>query len=464
MLGYSIAARAVYFGATVMLALSAFSTADNALWQAFLTLQSVQLVADLGLTATLSRQVSYAYAGASELAAGVRPFAPVANVGKPNWQLLLGMRAAARRLYCYITLVWSAVILLGGTAAISPLLRAADEPAQALVAWLCIVVGSAARVFTNADIAYLSGTGLIAAVRRWEGDLWLVSAGIAAGVIWCGGDIAALAATGSLILLTNALINGMLSRRRTKSSEAPTSSGRDLRLLSSIWPSVWRSAVGIVSYYVSMRIAAIAVAGRVEPAAGAQLLFCVNALTLLVNFSSAPFYSRLPAMAQAWARQDVGTLKSIGVRGIRLASWAFSAIVMVFGPALHVAFPALGSSLLPPTPGFWFLVSAAFLVERHGIFHLQLHSQTNEIKWHIAQGATGVALLVVLFLLLPFMGVSALPWAQLIACALVQSPMTARWSYRSLGLRFPEFELRTMAAPAVLMLLWSLCWILIAGN
>jgi|SRR5690606_15643040 len=94
------------------------------------------------------------------------------------------------------------------------------------------------------------------------------------------------------------------------------------------------------------------------------------------------------------------------------------------------------------------LVCAAFFAERLGAMYLQLYSTTNHIVWHIANGVTGVLMLVLGSLLYPLIGIAAFPTAMLGAYLGFYTWYAIRLSANAFQFRWLSFERRCAMAPA----------------
>jgi hypothetical protein len=118
-------------------------------------------------------------------------------------------------------------------------------------------------------------------------------------------------------------------------------------------------------------------------------------------------------------------------------------VALLVGPVLE----AIGSRTAFVAPGVWALLALAFFAERFGAMHLQLYSLTNHIVWHIANGVTGVLMIVLATLAFPRVGPYAFPLAMLLAYAGFYCVYSAAHSRAAFRFSLLRFESRT-AAPA----------------
>jgi hypothetical protein len=173
-------------------------------------------------------------------------------------------------------------------------------------------------------------------------------------------------------------------------------------------------------------------------------------------FSQAPFYSKLPRLAelqQASGGRDEQL--RLARRGMRLAYAVFVPGMLLVGFVAQPSLELIGSQTSFVQPGLWAVLALAFFAERYGAMHLQLYSLTNHIIWHVANGLAGAVMVLTAVLLYAQVELYAFPLAMLIANAGVYATISAWHSRRAFQLRLMSFESRT-AWPALAVLLGGL--------
>jgi uncharacterized membrane protein YdcZ (DUF606 family) len=227
-------------------------------------------------------------------------------------------------------------------------------------------------------------------------------------------------------------------------------------VLDAVWPSTWRSGVGIFLSYGLVQASGIFYAQVGSTAGVASYLLALRLITAVSQFSQAPFYSKIPQLARLFAEDKQGELLEIAKRGMFLSHWSyllgFLGLGLLGGPILN----CIGSNAEFPSSHLWILMGLGFFAERYGAMHIQLYSSTNHIIWHIANGVTGTIYLVFSLLLFPHLGVYAFPIAMLLGYLGFYSWYAALHSYRYFQLRFMPFESRVSLPQICVILLYAI--------
>jgi O-antigen/teichoic acid export membrane protein len=130
--------------------------------------------------------------------------------------------------------------------------------------------------------------------------------------------------------------------------------------------------------------------GQLASAAEVAAYFlALRVATLISQFCQAPFYSKLPRLAELQSAGNLVEQLRLTQRGMRVAYWVFAlgavAVALSADRVLHL----IGSRTQFVSPGVWAVLALAYFAERFGAMHLQLYSLTNHIVWHIANGVSG---------------------------------------------------------------------------
>lgn len=450
----SFAVRTLALVVVLPLALRLFDPALMALWQVFMVLVSLQMLADMGFNGVFTRLVAYAMGGATALGAN-RP--SVNQNAAANWALIGRLAGSMRCLYNRLAWGWGAVLATGGTCALLNLVKSLDGEMQspAWLAWLLILVTTVVAFRANAFSALLQGTNQVALLRRWEALFGL--AGIVSGVLAlvCGGGLVALVAANQFWVVMSAWRSRALARQILRAHLPVWPAARiDAEVWEASWGAAWRAGLGIAMSFGVVQLSSLLYAQGSDPAAIASYLLALRLMQAISQISQAPFYSKLPLLARQWAQGNVAGMVRLAGRGMALAYWACVLPVLLLGRAGPWLLELIGSQTAFPDSRLWALLGTAFLLERYGAMHLQLYSTTNHIVWHIANGVSGAIFLVVAALAYPQLGVLAFPLGLLAGSIGFYGWYSARLSHRAFRLPWPQFDLRTVGAPAACLLLF----------
>jgi hypothetical protein len=180
----------------------------------------------------------------------------------------------------------------------------------------------------------------------------------------------------------------------------------------------------------------------------ASFLFSLRILQLLVVASQAPFYSKLPRLARLYAEKKMTEQLVLASRGMARSHWVYAAGIAAVGLLAQPGLTLIGSHAEFVARPLWFLMGAAFFVERFGAMHIQLYSVTNHIIWHKANGVSGLIYIALSWMLFPVTELYTFPIAILVAYATFYAWYSAQHSYSAFQLQFWTFERRTSLGPA----------------
>jgi hypothetical protein len=435
------------------LVLTRFPVAEAAVWQLFGVLFMLALLLDFGMAPTFARLLAYARGGASVeqmTAPGSSP--PDAAHASAAAAMATAARvfAAQRWLYGRLALAVTLVFAVAGTWALLRPVAATADPTRAWWAWSLVLLTLGAGVWGNGYAAALQGMDRIAVLRRWEIGCSLGQIATTTLVLLMGGGLLELVASYQIWVLANALRNRWLVRREFAELVLPRPQ-RDPAVMRSMWPAAWRSGLGVLMSQGVVQASGVAYGQYGSPADVAAYLLALRVATTLSQFSQAPFYSKLPDLAA----QQVGSRRAAQIalaqRGMRMAHWVFAAGAVAVAVAVEPALTAIGSQVPWVPPMVWACMALAFFAERFGAMHLQLYSVTNHIVWHIANGCTGVLMIVLAVMLHPWLGLLALPMGMLVAYACFFCVYSFGKSSRAFGFTLAAFERGVSVAPALVL-------------
>ena len=297
-------------------------------------------------------------------------------------------------------------------------------------------------------MAVLTGFDRIALARRLDAVLSLLQLASTCVVALAGLGLLGIVICYSFWTLPLFFLNQHYRRKIADPGEAATSRP-DPQLVVEIWRSAWRSGVGVIASTGIIQASGIVYAQIASVADAAAYLLLLRAVTVAAQLSQAPFYSRLPRMAQLRAEGRIGEVADLAKRGMALAFWTYVlsalGLIVVVPPALRL----IGSSVSFPDPSVSFVLVAAFFVERYCAMHIQIYSLTHHIIWHIMNGITGALIIIFSAALFPVLGQSAIPTAILISYCSAFAWYASKQSLASIAVRRADFEKTTVAGPTL---------------
>jgi hypothetical protein len=367
-------------------------------------------------------------------------------------------------LYRRITLITTVIMMVAGTLLLRRPIVQTNIQTQAWISWGVVVLTSVLTIFGSKFSTAIQGLDRIATLKRWDilrsfGEI--LTLGL---ILLISGNLLTLVIASQIWKVIGVGFNYFLCRNE---QEGVYSNHKDWDLDSeifqSVWPSAWRSGVGRFMSYGLTQASGLIFAQVGVSQDVATYLISLRLIQTVVDFSRAPFYSKLPKMANLFAQNKQEELIILAKRGMILAYWTFVAGFVVFGLIGAPLLNLIGSNAPFASSMLWIVLGIGFFIERYGAMHIQLYSTTNRINWHIANGVTGTLYLVTSMLLLGTVGILAFPLAQIISNLGFYAWFSAYYSYRTFKMNFWKFEAQTSLSPITVLVSFSLYSLFMVG-
>lgn len=446
----SIAARLLGLLVLTPLVLSRFREGDTALWLLLAIFASMQVVADAGFSQTFARAIAYAEGGASlELLKSYRPPSVVTVSHVVNADLMIRLIGTMRLVYKRLALIGAVIFSAMLPMLLHPVSRASD-PVQGWFAVAVVFVVSLAVLGGNLYSAFLQGRNRIALLRRWEMLFGVAGTVSAIFAVLAGGGLLLVVCVQQAWVLLGIIRNRWLCRL-DDDFRIGQSSAADMEVFRAIWPAAWRSGVGVLMSLGVTQASGLIYAQIGTSAQTASYLLALRVVQAISQFSQVPFYSKIPMLTRLYSQDKKVDMIALARRGFALSHLTFMAGFLFVGISAAWLLQFIGSKTEFVSPALWTLMGAAFLLERLGAMHIQLYSTTNHIVWHVANGWTGLAMLLLGLALYPAFKVAAFPAAMAISYGLIYCPISFFHSYKFMQIPFPDFDMTAGLFPVLIM-------------
>ncbi len=438
----------------VPLMLSHFPVQNIALWYLFISAINFQVLADLGFSSTLIRMFSYARGGLTinELSV-VSKKKPENNETEYNWQTIQKVWQVMNFIYIRLGLSFVLFIILSSYFLYNPILRSAD-PTRSLIAWGFIIFTSFIQLRYSTFSNYLQGMNQVALVKKWETLFNLLAIVSNCLVLYFGGDILILVISNQCWAMVNTLRDVFLSRSiadgRYKSID--TKAEKNITVFNSIWPSVWKSGIGTLTSFGLFYVVNMIVSKNGNSKEIASYLLGYNLIRQISVFSQAPFYSKIPTFAQLRAQGNMVSFTKAIKRGMDISYWAYVVPVIAVGILGTYGLKYIHSHAAFPAALLWASLGFGILLERCGAMHIQIYSTSNKIIWHIANGVTGILILIFCIILIPLIGVYTIPTAIILGNLSFYTGYCMYHSYKEFEFNFFKFEGKGFIPSFIIML------------
>ncbi|MEH6991078.1 lipopolysaccharide biosynthesis protein [Cytobacillus firmus] len=449
--------KAVSVSLVLSLVLNRFTSSEVALWFLFSTIFSLQNIIDLGFNPTFSRAIAFARGGANiDEIKDFRQNRESIREGFINISTLSGIIPTMDRIYKYLSIVLLVVMGIIGTISLQRPIDQTGNENLAWIAWGIVLFSSFFNLRGNKYSAYLIGMNFIALVRRWEILFSIGRLITQLSILLFDANILSLIIATHVWTILNVLRNRMLCNKIENGIFKDFETLKFNKLVfNSLWSSAWRSGIGMGLGYGIVQTSGIIYAQFESSKEVASFLLSLKIMETIVQFSQAPFYSKLPLLATLRSRGDIDQQRTVAKRGMTLSYFSFVAACVFFGVFSDPLLLIINSDTEFVSLQFWGLLCLANLFHRYGAMHIQLYSTTNHIIWHIADGISGIIYIMVSLLLFNLIGIYAFVVGMLCGYLGFYSWYSAKHSYNSFKLQFWNFD-KNAALSFVILLIFTI--------
>lgn len=421
--------------------LTTFNEEDIVIWYSYTTVLTLLMLIDLGFLPTFSRLFAYAHSGLSmseiydiNNSVGVKST-------QSNVETLSCLFSATKRVYLLLAVFSLLISLTIGSWFIHPIISQGSKPLEAWIAWVGICIISSITLYSNSYVSLLTGMDKVALIQRWQMISSLMAILTTSITIYLTHSLAIGVMVYFSWFLVNTFINWYLSKNIINfDTNIVTTNQVNQAIRNLIFPSAWRSGIGVISSAGIIQFSGLIVARLEDKSVAASYLFGLQIIRSVSNFSQAPFYSRLPYFSRLFAHKDFKTLLKVLKSKIKFSFIIYIVLFFLVGLSANFFLDIIGSNTKFVDMNLWILVGAAFLFERYGAMYIQIYTLTNHIVWHIANGITGLIMILVSLFLYNKLGIYAFALSMLIGYMCFYTPYSAVKVYNYFNLKFIKFE------------------------
>ena len=413
------------------------------------------LVAELGLN--FIRSLAFVQGGAKEEDLFDLRKRSINNSSKEIKDLTHKVIATIHRSGIYAAIfVFFLLLIFGSLALIFPI-SLMDNPRSGWIAWYFFIIISSFVTYAGNYAYYIQGFGEVALYRRWEGFVTLIS--IIAGIIsllYGYGILGLIVAQHSIFAL------GIIGRRYlalkvlNKNEIELKTKLYDRKIFLIIWSKTWRTTLGVFFHSGIFRLTPIFFA-QLNPNTIIMASFGLTfkLMTTIVDFSKAPFYSKLPYLAKEFTLDKKKGLKLIQKRFFySLILFVFSVIIVgTFGNKI---LNLLGSNTQLYSNVFWVIFGLAFFVERYSAMHLNIYTLSNHIIWHRMYFISGLIYIFLIIVLYKIFGELSFPISLLLSELIFSSWYSCRHSLELFNISFIKFESKVSLIPLLVLIFYAI--------
>lgn len=414
---FSFSAKSLSILVVLPLILSKFSKTEIALWYLFNILFGFQIIADLGFGSTFSRVISYAMAGLKSLEDIGKNKRDLSKDGVPNWGLILALNKKMNSIFLFIAIIFISLISLVSLWFLDKPIENLEDPSLGYYLLALILSILFLKVYSRRYISFISGVNEVALLRRWEG--FIIYCQIISSIL-----VLILFENFFLLVLNNqfwvlvGIVNTYLLQKRILKKHLKNLQYNLVHIekksfLLQVFSPAWKSGLGTLSSYGLNQFSSLVLVDFLVEDDLVVYLISFRFITIISEFSRAPFYAKLPYFGQQYQSNTRGNLLKIVKRSIDL-SIAIAVICLVFVTVLgNFSLELIQSNVKNLDYTLWFLLSINIVLERLGAMHFQLHSLSNKVVWHKANIIYGLIFIAISIATINQLGLYSIPVAML---------------------------------------------------
>lgn len=446
----SLLSRSLNIVVLIPFILKKFEPSEISLWYLFGTFGGFLFLFEFGFGPSFIRSISYALGGASSMKNSK-------GTGEPNYIFLKSIWQNLKTVYLILSITFVFILIFFGTSLVYKPIQKLDIEIDGWYAWFFSILTFGFSFWGNIYSIFLQGNNKIAVFRRYEAVFSILSIiscaiGIQLGLSFLG--LVILSQSWNIITV---LRNFYLCKKESFFDEINYKSffKYDKDLLRDLWSTSWRSAIGMIMSYGIINSSTFYYAQKDDVKEVASFLFCYRILQILINFSMAPFYTKVPELSKLFVLDEKNKIISIGRRGMLVSHFSFTTATILIGVLAPFMLKFIGSNIDFIDQKLWFAFVIAFFIERYSAMHMQLYSVSNHIVWHIANSITGIFMLISLYFSLDKLNFYAFPIAIIVSYLLFYTWYTVKKSYKLFNINFFNYDFKIIIIPILLIVFYG---------
>ena len=454
---FSFSAKSLSILVVLPLILTKFSKTEISLWYLFSILFGFQIIADLGFGGTFSRVISYAMAGLKTLDdIGKKPKEVIEKVA-PNWGLILALKKKMRFIFFYVAIGFSTLITLISLWFLDTPIEKLEDPKLGYSLLALILVVLFFKIYSRGYISLISGLNEVALLRRWEGVIVYFQIISSIFILVLFGNFHLLVINNQLWIVIGIVNTYLLQKRILKKNlrdvKIDAVEIKKISYFEHVINPSWKSGVGTLSSYGLNQFSSLVLVDFLEEDNLVVYLISFRFITIISEFSRAPFYAKLPFFGQLYQSNSYGNLLKIVKRSIDISICIASICLLLITFFGNFALELIRSRVDNLDYTLWLLLSLNIVLERLGAMHFQLHSLSNKVVWHKANIIYGLIFIAFSMSTINYLDLYSIPCAMLAGNILYYTTKALITSYKEYSYNLIKFNLNIMICIVILVII-----------
>lgn len=368
------------------------------IWYIFVNLGTFATLIGLVFQTSFSRNISYAFGGATSLLKdGVDFEADV--LGESNFPLIKSLIHAMRRFYSYVSVVMIVFLILVGSLYISYLSRGLHDQTVIIISWIFYSLSVVASFYCLSFSCILQGRGYIKEYNQLIIINRLVYMVLVFGLLYAGYGILGIAIANCISTIINFILGDILAYKDGLREILKQTEMQAKDLMGIIWQNTYKLGLANMALFFSTRGSLFYASLFLPLATVAKYGLSMQVVNVFCSVSLLYYYSYSAYISQSWVTKEIDVIRRIYSKSLVLFLFLYIigciSILLLGDWALNLI--GSGTTFLPTLP--LALLFVVYLFDSNQTLALNLISSENKVPYLASSlwSALGIFILIPIF-------------------------------------------------------------------
>lgn len=368
------------------------------IWYIFVNLGTFATLIGLVFQTSFSRNISYAFGGATSLLKdGVDFEADV--LGESNFPLIKSLIHAMRRFYSYVSVVMIVFLILIGSLYISYLSKGLHDQAVIVISWIFYSLSVVASFYCLSFSCILQGRGYIKEYNQLIIINRLVYMVLVFGLLYVGYGILGIAIANCISTIINFILGDILAYKDGLREILKQTEMQAKDLMGIIWQNTYKLGLANMALFFSTRGSLFYASLFLPLATVAKYGLSMQVVNVFCSVSLLYYYSYSAYISQSWVTKEIDVIRRIYSKSLVLFLFLYIigciSILLLGDWALNLI--GSGTTFLPTLP--LALLFVVYLFDSNQTLALNLISSENKVPYLASSlwSALGIFILIPIF-------------------------------------------------------------------
>lgn len=393
-----------------------FDDLTYSFWMTLKALFEFAFLADIGFGHTLERSVAFFFAGAKKLPRNIKDYeSSMEDTGEINLERLKALLYTSRGIYLALSTL--TLIILGtiGVITLWNLFTLGNHTSELWITYILLIAQAFISIQSLKWRSFMKGTKYVAFYSRINTIIGVVRIFSFFLILFNNGGILYLQSyLLAETLFANLYVRNFVLKWFRKMGTSVTGSFKiDRGIFQSLWSVSWKSGLNTMGYFFTNRGINLLTAQLKNTGLMSGFFFTYQILGFIKNFAHTPVYAHYPDYYGLIAIKKFKELKN----DIRVRLFLMFIIILSgflsFGLLGNWALDLIGTDKRIVDASIYMMLSIYLFLDLHAIVHGTIYISTNDVPFLIPGLLTGLATVILGFVVIPHYGLQGLVFVQL---------------------------------------------------